>query len=115
MRRTMAMAMDITMLLSPTPTLPTLTPMCMATMAEATMATMEERRGMPRLSLLLMLMPRLTHGCCMEDMGMVGMPMLPTPTLPTTTLSHISMEDAETTKELWYPVLADKHHMYLDN
>merc|ERR1712098_411972 len=30
---TMAMATDITMLLSPTPTLPTLTPMCMATMA----------------------------------------------------------------------------------
>merc|ERR1711888_102073 len=59
--------------------------------------------------------PKLTHGCCTVDMGMVGMPTLPTHTLPTTTLSHISMEDAETTKEPWYHVLADKQDMYLDS
>merc|ERR1719340_465011 len=35
-------------------------------------------------------------------------PTHPTHTLPTTTLSHISMEDAETTKEPWSHVLADK-------
>ena len=79
------------------------------------MDTMEERRGMLRPSPLLMPMLKLIHGCCMEDMGMVDTHTLPTLTLPTTTLSPTSMEDAETTKELWYPVLADKHHMYLDN
>merc|ERR1719495_1069373 len=103
------------MLLSPTPTPPTLTPMCTATMVSATMVTMEERRGTLRPSLLLMLTPKLTHGCCTEDMGMVGMPTHPTHTLPTTTPSHISMEDAETTKEPWSHVPADKQDMYLDS
>merc|ERR1712226_1430102 len=100
----------VTTLLLLTPTHPTLTPMC-----TATTVTMEERRGTLRPSLLLMLTPKLTHGCCTEDMGMVGRPTLPTHTLPTTTLSLISMEDAETTKELWSHVLADKQDMYLDS
>merc|ERR1719233_78231 len=79
-----------------------------------TAVSMEERRGTLRPNPLLMLTPKLTHGCCTEDMGMVGTPTLPTHTLPTTTPSHISMEDAETTKEPWYHVPADKQDTYLE-
>jgi len=53
----------------------TLTLVCTTTMVWDTMvldipvlATMEGRRGRLRLSQRLMLILRLTHGCCMEDM-----------------------------------------------
>merc|ERR1712050_708378 len=104
----MAMDWDITTPLSPTPTLLTLTPMFTVIMVLATMVTLEERRGRQRPSPRPLLTPKLTHGCCTEGGATVDTITLPTHTLPTTTLSLISMEDAGTTKELWYPVLGDK-------